>query len=289
MNLTLQVVDAIGNIRAEKSGINEVSLIHDLVYEPGTRLIFTTDQTEEHIVFSLDQGLPATLAYFRGQFFEFPVPFGDDKASYPPSAFIGARSRMFARRARRDEIDYRRNLAVNPWDFSKAAHVYPHALANVETRREAVFAARNAIDGEMANDDHGVWPFTSWGINQDPNAALTVHFGRLVEVDEVVLRLRADFPHDAWWENAKLAFSDGSHLALELKKTGTNQTFAFPARKIEWVHLSNLIKANDPSPFPALTQIEVWGRDLAGLDSAMQTRPGYLQAPIVRTKALPET
>ena len=30
----------------------------------------------------------------------------------------------------------------------------------------------------------------------------------------------------------------------------------------EWMRLHDLIKADDPSPFPALTQIEVWGRDL---------------------------
>jgi hypothetical protein len=28
------------------------------------------------------------------------------------------------------------------------------------------------------------------------------------------------------------------------------------------MQLHDLIKADDPSPFPALTQIEVWGRDL---------------------------
>ena len=44
--------------------------------------------------------------------------------------------------------------------------------ANVETRGEAVFAARNAIDGIYENDAHGIWPYQSWGINRDPNAAL---------------------------------------------------------------------------------------------------------------------
>lgn len=33
-------------------------------------------------------------------------------------------------------------------------------------------------------------------------------------------------------------------------------------RKIEWLVLKELKKAPDQSPFPALTQIEVWGTDI---------------------------
>ena len=68
----------------------------------------------------------------------------------------------------------------------------------METRGEAVFAARNAVDGIYENGAHGSWPYQSWGINRDPNAALTIDFGRAVTVDEIHLTLRADFPHDSW-------------------------------------------------------------------------------------------
>ena len=57
-------------------------------------------------------------------------------------------------------------------------------------------------------------------------------------------------------------FSDGSKLILALEKTSAGQRFTFPSRQVEWVVLGSLIKANDPSPFPALTQIELWGRDM---------------------------
>ena len=59
--------------------------------------------------------------------------------------------------------------------------------ANVETRGEAVFAARNAIDGIYENDAHGIWPYQSWGINRDPNAALTldsVSYTHLLQIGE---------------------------------------------------------------------------------------------------------
>ena len=48
------------------------------------------------------------------------------------------------------------------------------ASANVETRGESVFAARNAIDGVKANRSHGAWPFESWGINRQDDAQLTL-------------------------------------------------------------------------------------------------------------------
>ncbi|MFN7027462.1 MAG: carbohydrate-binding protein, partial [Pseudorhizobium sp.] len=173
----------------------------------------------------------------------------------------GELHRLHVRQARHDEIAGRRNLALNPFDDHGNASVFPHASANVETRGEAVFAARNAIDGEKANDDHGFWPYTSWGINRDPEASLTLEFGRAVVIDEIVLYLRADFPHDAWWENASIACSNGHAACLSLVKSGGAQTFALGEQTVEWIRLHSLVKAADPSPFPALTQIEVWGRE----------------------------
>ena len=172
-------------------------------------------------------------------------------------AFAGESHYLHARMARREEIAARKNLALNPWAAHRFDGAFPFASANVETRGEAVFAARNAIDGYKANDSHGGWPYTSWGINRDPKAALRVDFGRLVELDEAVLYLRADFPHDAWWKEGTLHFSDGSQVMVKLEKTAAGQSFSFPPRKVEWVVLDSLVKADDPSPFPALTQLEL--------------------------------
>ena len=36
----------------------------------------------------------------------------------------------------------------------------------------------------------------------------------------------------------------------------------FPEKEIQWIELCSLIKADDPSPFPALSQIEVYGRNV---------------------------
>jgi len=198
--------------------------------------------------------------------FRFPVPFAEKRICYSLRAFTGKRHLLTARYATAEEIGLYRNLALNPHDVHGDTTAFPHASANVETRGESVFAARNAIDGLKANTFHGEWPFTSWGINRDPSARLTVDFGRAVSVNRAVLYLRADFPHDAWWSSASLRFSDGSSVVFVLKKSGGAQPFDFPSRTIEWVSLDTLVKADDPSPFPALTQLEVYGIE-AGTES----------------------
>ena len=88
-----------------------------------------------------------------------------------------------------------RNLALNPLDQRGSVTAYPHATANVETRDESVFCARNVIDGLVCAAGHGVWPYQSWGIGARTDACLTLDFGREVEIDTMDVYLRADFPH----------------------------------------------------------------------------------------------
>ena len=91
------------------------------------------------------------------------------------------------RTAEEYEVTAYRNLAKNVMDQHGDHGCYPHAYANVETRGESVFAARNAIDGVLANASHGAWPYESWGINMQDDAELTLEFGRPVDFDKIVL------------------------------------------------------------------------------------------------------
>ena len=155
-----------------------------------------------------------------------------------------------------------RNLALNPADQHDDTGCFPHASANVETRGESVFAARNAIDGVLANRSHGSWPYGSWGINRQEDAVMKVDFGRKVKTDRVVLYTRSDFPHDNWWVRVTLRFSDGTSREFALEKSSTGHELTFEEKEITWIELGNLIKSEDPSPFPALTQIEVYGKNV---------------------------
>ncbi len=262
MKLTLKVVNAAGVVLSQSSHDDEVFLVYRSEYTEGDRIVVETSESG-HIDLSLDAGMPPARVFLAGRDFSLPVPFGPTRKTYPPQAFLGNLHRISVCRFHPAEASIRRNLAFNPFDHHDNTALFPHAKANVETRGEAVFAARNAIDGEKANTDHGFWPYTSWGINQDPAATLTLAFGRPVLVDQVTLYLRADFPHDAWWNEASMTFSDGHVLTVPLVKSGAAQTFAMPPRTMEWVRLHDLKKADDPSPFPALTQFEVWGADIS--------------------------
>lgn len=255
--LQLSILDGNGAVLTASGAADEVVLVHRPAYAPGDRIRLAIDAPGFAVV-QLDDAMEPALLYLTGPF-ELAVPFGDNRIPYSPRAFAGETHRLAARLARPEEVAARRNLACNPYDHATIKTAFPHATANVETRGEAVFAARNAIDGQKAADDHGKWPWTSWGINRDRQAAMTVSFGRPVVIDEAVIYGRADFPHDAWWEAATLAFSDGSEETVRLEKTGAGQSRRFAPRRVEWVRLERLIKADDPSPFPALTQLELWG------------------------------
>ena len=260
MELTLKIVSVEGTILASSTGEQEVFLVYRQSYQEGDQIIVEASEPG-HVILALDDAIGSATVYLLGSLFALKIPFGARRASHSPKAFQGDIHRLYVRKARQDEIAHRRNLALNPFDDHANTTLFPHVEANVETRGEAAFAARNAIDGEKANDGHGFWPYTSWGIDRNPQAALTVEFGRPIQIDEVVLYLRADFPHDSWWERVSITLSGGETFCFPLKKSGMAQSLRIEPRTVDWVRLHSLIKADDPSPFPALTQIEVWGRE----------------------------
>lgn len=259
---SITVVNTDGYVIARKTGKESLGLEYESDFSDGDRIVLETTNPGQFIHLKLDEEMPEVLVYLRESKYEFVIPVGQDKVSYSPRSFSQKPHYIHVRNAHPEDVSQRRNLALNPFDQHGNHSIFPHAKANVETRGEAVFAARNAIDGEYANDDHGYWPYTSWGINQDPDAALLIDFGRPVIVDSAVISLRADFPHDAWWERAILTCSGGQEWELNLSKTGNAQVFPLGPRKVEWVRLHSLVKADDPSPFPALTQVQIWGNEV---------------------------
>ena len=257
--LKLKMLDTDGNTLLTAPGAGQVSLVYMNAYKPGDRVSLEIGTPGQYVVIQFEDTMAPALVYVVKREINFHIPFGEQAITYSPKSFAGACHIIRARFATPEEIAARRNLAYNPYDEHGDTGFFPHAHANVETRGEAVFAARNAIDGIYENDAHGIWPYQSWGINRDPNAALTLDFGRPVTIDELRLTLCADFPHDAWWTQATVEFDDGSREVLELKKSAAPQCFAIAPRTVKSLKLFELIKAEDPSPFPALTQIEAWG------------------------------
>ncbi|MGX7264765.1 hypothetical protein [Enterococcus crotali] len=239
-----------------------VLAIKDYSYVLGDKIVVTTDEGNGYFVVQLDETLAPTLIYLTQRTWIYQIPLTDSlrKASVE-SAFHSKRHHIMVRKAFDHEITNYQNLSLNPHDQKDSTGAYPHAVANVETRDDAVFFAKNAIDGKYGHLSHGSYPFASWGINQQADAALTIDFGRKVEIDWVRLLFRGDYPHDSYWTEVTLEFSDGEELVLSTTKTTTFQEIRFPLKETSHLTIKNLIKAEDTSPFPALTQIEVFGKN----------------------------
>ena len=259
--IKLKILDAEGRVLLTAPAAERVSLVYANRYKSGDRVALEIGAPGQYCMIQFEDTMPPALVYVVKREINFAIPFGEQAGTRNPKSFLGDCHVVRARLATSEEIAARRNLAFNPYDEHGDTGFFPHAEANVETRGEAVFAARNAIDGVYENDAHGIWPYQSWGINRDPEAALTLRFGRKVCVDEVRMTLRADYPHDSWWTHATVRFDDGSSEVLTLRRTGETQRFPISPRTVESLTLCELKKADDPSPFPALTQIEAWGKE----------------------------
>lgn len=261
VELKIKVCGKDGVEKSKVSGEDEILMVYEGEYIPGDKICFETDQTGVFYVIRVDGSMDEAYVFLTKELVEYVIPFDEKKVSYNPAAFTGQRHYITMRKARDYENEYYRDLARNVMDQHGDTGCYPHAFANVETRGESVFAARNAIDGVVANELHGQWPYESWGINRQDDAEITVEFGRSVDIDQIWLYTRADFPHDNWWVQATFTFSDGTTEVVKMDKSVKPHVFNIEKKQITWIKLSELIKADDPSPFPALTQIQVYGRN----------------------------
>lgn len=234
-----------------------------LSYQENDVIRLEVDKPNTYVFVNFDATFEESLVYLGDTtVWEYEVPTeADRKLAMKDVAFSGEGQYISARLANDEEIYAYQNLARNRHANYSDLGVYPYAHANVETRNDPTFYARNAIDGIFVNNDHGRYPYQSWGINQQDDAALTIEFGREVEVDRVGLTLRCDFPHDTWWNEVTLEFSDGSSEIINLEKIHTRQFTDIAKRKITWVRMCRMQKA-EPGPFPALTQLEIFGSNI---------------------------
>jgi len=260
--LNLGIKNKSGDVLAESAGTEYVNLVYRSGYEEGDVIFFETDEVNRFYIIQFDDALGDNFVYITKSEFKFVVPYGDRKTAYSPKAFSGRMHLLSVRFATDEEIGAYKNLAYNVYDEHGDTGCFPHTTANVETRNEPSFFARSVIDGVRENTSHGIWPYCSWGIDRREDASIELHFGRKIKTDRMVLVIRADFPHDSWWDEARLTFSDGSELVAALKKTKDPQVITYDLKEISSVRLDRLIKnQDDPSPFPALSQWEVYGTE----------------------------
>ena len=263
MMLELAVISQNGEVLAQASNESRCVLAYNNEYQEGDTLVMRTTETNVFLVMQLDDAMGEAFVYQKTPELVFVIPFGEKRISYSPKTFYGNKHVLSVRKATEAEIAMHKNLAKNAYDQHGDPGCFPHAYANVETRGESVFAARNAINGNICNASHGAWPYESWGINRQDDAEIVLDFGRTVEIDSMVLVTRADFPHDNYWKQVTFTFSDGTTLVHNMEKSCEPHYIPLEEKKkVEWIKLNQLIKdENDPSPFPALSQWEVYGKE----------------------------
>lgn len=228
------------------------------IYEEGDALVITA-RPGQFLELQLDEFVKPAVIFLKESPFIYKIPLNDEKLAYAEEAFSGEKHRMFIRYI--DKPQGRRILSENSLDVRGETSAYPHCTATVETRGESVFAARNTIDGLTESNFHGEWPYTSWGEGEDADASIQIEFGRKVEIDEVRIYLRSDFPHDNYWKEVVLELEHSGDISVQLNKTGDMQRVFVKKQKSSWIKLKKLKKdEQDPSPFPALTQWQVLGR-----------------------------
>lgn len=258
-DLSMQIVNASGKILAEAYG-EEINLCYEKAYQPGDCILLEGVSEGTYLWLQWDDALGKALVYVTGSV-KYEIPFAEKRLNRSPKAFSGEKHLLTVSEAMDYEIAGYHNLSYNVCDQHDITHLYPHAVANVETRGESVFAAQNAIDGVTANASHGEWPYESWGINRQDDAKIRIDFGREVCVDRILLYTRADFPHDNWWTKVTFSYSDGSSIEFAMNKSDRPHELLFKEKTVTWIEMHDMIKAEDPSPFPALSQIKVYGRE----------------------------
>ena len=241
----IEVKNAAGEVLARAEHDTEALLRVDRTYEDGDRVEIVSD--DKHLMVQMDATLLPGEVYLPNGRMTWRVPAGEHRLAYCPVAFQGGRHIVMARRMTAEEVAARRNIARNPSDLRGDTDFFPHCTANVETRNESCFAARNVIDGMRHNTFHGEWPFQSWGIGAREDAWCLIDFGREVTVDEMALTLRADFPHDAYWVSGHVVLSDGAEVAFDLDKTGDRQFISLGEHHVTWMRLERMQKSDDPS------------------------------------------
>lgn len=250
------------------TGDGSAALTVTNAFAKGDKITVTLAEGQHYLAFCLaTDTVEESILYLPDSVFTFEVP--NVSVSYPKD--LTRRATITARIPTDEELATSRNLALNPADLIDATNVYPHASTtsvhdiNNENNR-LCFESRNIIDGFTQNNGHGGYPVQSWGpANTFPKTgSVTIDFGRTVTLSELIIYLRADFPHDTYWDSCTAVFSDGTEIDLSFAKTADAQSFKLntPLTTTS-VKFTNFNKVAG-SEWAAWMEVEAIGADVIG-------------------------
>lgn len=263
-----------GHIVCEADGDKRVHLVYQPPYEKGDAILFE-NEVEGFYRIRLEDTLEPAIVFVKKGTARYEIPFGKLRAGYSPRAFIGKRHFIEVRTCG-EEAEQVRNIAFNPFDTegyeSCKNGIYPHAFTNVRYENtwknrifpdKGLFAPRNVIDGICASESHRLYPYHSFGTNQDPNARLTIEFGAPVKVEEIRLTLRSELPHDSYWTSGQLCLHNmktdiWEEMSVSFEQHGKEQVISVDRNEIDRIAFSRLV--NGGTGFAALSDLKVLGK-----------------------------
>ena len=274
--MKLRILDKNNNELFVKQGL-KIDCTYESEYSAGDKIYISANNCYFFKI-QLDSALKETVVYAPSGSFEYQIPTEVLERIYEEGAFAGTEHRIRVSEATDEEAYGERNISLNPYDLQGQKRCYPHAYANYVTRGEPCFFERNAIDGVLENKGHGNFPYHSWAGGARDDLEYYVDFGTEVEVEKLVFYLRADFPHDTYWKNIDIEFSDGEIVTANFEGIADGQEVVLKEKKItRTIHLTNFIQAVFPLSWAALSQIEVYGRyikeDLSKIEIRSASNP----------------
>ncbi|MBE6672654.1 MAG: Ig domain-containing protein [Ruminococcaceae bacterium] len=236
----------------------------------GKKLTVTLPEGSKYLGITIGSGVKEAILYVPGGTYEFIVP--SDLTAIYPGEFANS-AKVAVRIPSAEELTTSHNLALNPYDKNVNLKLtgYPHVSSNNQYNTNE-FAARCAIDGFTTNTGHGRYPQQSWGPKDVVNKTdyFTVDFKRTVVVDEIVIYLRGDFGHDAYFSTIVAQFLDADgkvvkNVALNLKMVRNGQKIEIPSVEACSVKLTNfIIDKTKGGPWTGLAEVEINGTDKLG-------------------------
>lgn len=232
VSITITYANKKGEEIATTTGVGSATLEVGQSFERNGVITVTLSDNQQYMWFNFDRNLQDALIYCENSTFTYK--FDNKTAQYFPSSLvIGGDGQHINPTIKvwiptKAELNTSRNIAVNPYDQTKAEGTYPHASTNSTHAATGEWDARNAIDGFTQGGAHGTYPYQSWGPEYDnKDMYWQVDFGKEVKVSGIGIAVRSDFDHDTPFTQVTVEFSDGSTQVVSLEKTADVQKITF--------------------------------------------------------------
>ena len=258
------------NRKTEYKG-EQIDVNYEATYEPGDKAEVMFDS--DFIKISFDESQEESLLYVPEHKLLYEFPYGDKLLAYDKASWEKTSHHISISEVEEDAAYAVRELALNSLDTTDNKYSFPHAGASFVTRNEPVFQARNAIDGVIDNSCHGAYPYHSWSAGAKLDMDFTLDFGTKVRVEQIIFYLRADFPHDSYWNSLNVIFDDNTKVKVQFEKSAEGQVLKLAeAKTTRTIKLCDFTQPGAEPTFAALTQIQVIGNYIKEEHQTMEVR-----------------